>query len=86
LWFEEGPFSSPPSDLPQNEKSPGLFLLAFIQALLSRLAILHDPGMLAPMKVTFYGHACFSVQVAGKTLLFDPFITPNPLAASVHVK
>ena len=35
------------------------------------------------MKVTFYGHSCFSVEVAGKNLLFDPFITQNPLASSV---
>ncbi len=38
------------------------------------------------MKFTYYGHACFSVEVAGKTLLFDPFITPNPLAQDVDVK
>ncbi|CAN5438297.1 metal-dependent hydrolase [soil metagenome] len=37
------------------------------------------------MKLTYYGHACFSVEVAGKTLLFDPFITPNPLAETVDV-
>lgn len=37
------------------------------------------------MKITYYGHSCFSVQVAGKILLFDPFITPNPLAASVDL-
>lgn len=37
------------------------------------------------MKLTYYGHACFSVEVAGKTLLFDPFITPNPLAKNVDV-
>jgi L-ascorbate metabolism protein UlaG (beta-lactamase superfamily) len=37
------------------------------------------------MDITYYGHACFSVRVAGKTLLFDPFITPNPLAESVDV-
>lgn len=35
------------------------------------------------MKVTYYGHSCFSVKVSGKTLLFDPFITPNSLAAPV---
>ncbi len=35
------------------------------------------------MKVTSYGHSCFAVEVSGKTLLFDPFITPNPLAKSV---
>jgi len=33
------------------------------------------------MKFTFYGHACFSLEVAGKTLLFDPFISGNPQAA-----
>lgn len=38
------------------------------------------------MKFTYYGHACFSVEVAGKTLLFDPFITPNPLAQDVDVE
>jgi len=37
------------------------------------------------MNVTFYGHSCFSVETEGATLLFDPFITPNPLAASVDI-
>lgn len=37
------------------------------------------------MKLTYYGHACFSVEVAGKSLLFDPFITPNPLAKEIDV-
>lgn len=35
------------------------------------------------MKLTNYGHSCFAVETAGKTLVFDPYITPNPLAASV---
>ena len=35
------------------------------------------------MNVTYYGHSCFSVEVSGQTLLFDPFITPNPLASSI---
>src|SRR3974390_656657 len=35
------------------------------------------------MKVTYYGHASFSVVVRGKTLLFDPFISGNPLAKAV---
>jgi len=35
------------------------------------------------MKFTYYGHACFSVEAGGKTLLFDPFITPNPLAKDI---
>lgn len=37
------------------------------------------------MKITFYGHACFAVQIKNRTLLFDPFITPNELAKSVDV-
>ncbi len=37
------------------------------------------------MKVIFYGHSCFSVQVSGKTLLFDPFITPNSLASHIDI-
>jgi L-ascorbate metabolism protein UlaG (beta-lactamase superfamily) len=32
------------------------------------------------MKITYYGHSCFGAEVNGKHLLFDPFITPNPLA------
>jgi L-ascorbate metabolism protein UlaG (beta-lactamase superfamily) len=38
------------------------------------------------MRITYYGHACFGAQVAGKSLLFDPFITANELARSVDVK
>jgi L-ascorbate metabolism protein UlaG (beta-lactamase superfamily) len=38
------------------------------------------------MKVTYYGHACFGVEAANQRLLFDPFITPNPLAKDVDVK
>jgi len=38
------------------------------------------------MKVTYYGHACFAVEAGGKTLLFDPFITPNPLAEKIDAK
>jgi L-ascorbate metabolism protein UlaG (beta-lactamase superfamily) len=38
------------------------------------------------MKVGYYGHSCFSVVAGGKTLLFDPFITPNPLAKAVDAK
>lgn len=37
------------------------------------------------MKITYYGHACFSVQVGSRHLLFDPFITPNELARKVNV-
>ncbi|HLH53885.1 MAG TPA: metal-dependent hydrolase [Verrucomicrobiae bacterium] len=38
------------------------------------------------MKITYYGHACFTAQVAGKTLLFDPFITGNELAKDIDVQ
>jgi L-ascorbate metabolism protein UlaG (beta-lactamase superfamily) len=37
------------------------------------------------MKVTYYGHACFSVQIKNRTLLFDPFITGSPLAKAIDV-
>lgn len=37
------------------------------------------------MKLTYFGHASFSVEIAGKTLLFDPFISPNPLAAEIDI-
>jgi len=37
------------------------------------------------MKFTYYGHSCFEVEVAGKRLLFDPFITPNPLADQIDI-
>ena len=38
------------------------------------------------MKLTYFGHSCFLVETAdGHRLLFDPFITPNPLAAGVDL-
>lgn len=37
------------------------------------------------MQFTYYGHASFSVEIAGKHLLFDPFISPNPLARAVDI-
>lgn len=37
------------------------------------------------MKLTFYGHACFSVEVNNKTLMFDPFISPNELAKHINI-
>lgn len=37
------------------------------------------------MKITYYGHSCFLIEVAGTKLLFDPFITPNPLAKDIDV-
>ena len=37
------------------------------------------------MNFFYYGHACFAVEAGGKTLLFDPFITPNPLAKRIDI-
>lgn len=37
------------------------------------------------MKFTYYGHACFSVEIGSKKLLFDPFITGNELAAHIDI-
>jgi len=35
------------------------------------------------MKLTFYGHATFSIDVQGKKILFDPFFSGNPAANGV---
>ncbi len=35
------------------------------------------------MNFTYYGHSCFLVEIGGKKLLFDPFITYNELASKV---
>jgi len=37
------------------------------------------------MNITNYGHACWLVEVAGKKILFDPFISPNDLVTNVDV-
>lgn len=37
------------------------------------------------MKFTSFGHSCFLVESGGHKLLFDPFITPNPLAKDVDI-
>ncbi len=37
------------------------------------------------MKLTYYGQSCFGVEIGGKHLLFDPFITSNPLAKNVKI-
>lgn len=37
------------------------------------------------MELTYYGHSCFAVKVGGQSLLFDPFVTPNPLASAIDV-
>ena len=38
------------------------------------------------MKFTYYGQAGFRVEIKGKKILFDPFITHNPLAKHINVK
>ncbi len=37
------------------------------------------------MKFTYYGHSCFRVETGGSSILFDPFISPNPLAAGIDI-
>jgi L-ascorbate metabolism protein UlaG (beta-lactamase superfamily) len=37
------------------------------------------------MKIAYYGHASFTAKINGKHLLFDPFITQNPLAKAVDI-
>src|ERR1700709_193212 len=37
------------------------------------------------MKTTFYGQASFEIEIGGKKLLFDPFISPNPTASKIDV-
>lgn len=38
------------------------------------------------MKITFYGHACFGIEVNGTHIVIDPFITGNPKAAHIDIK
>ena len=38
------------------------------------------------MKLTYYGHSCFALQTAGKTIIFDPFIRGNELASDIDFK
>lgn len=35
------------------------------------------------MNITYYGHSCFGVEINGKHLLFDPFISANELARGI---
>jgi L-ascorbate metabolism protein UlaG (beta-lactamase superfamily) len=37
------------------------------------------------MKITFYGHACIGIEVSGKHILVDPFISANPKAAHINI-
>lgn len=37
------------------------------------------------MKITYFGHACLQMEANSKTILFDPFITPNEKAKNIDV-
>ncbi|MCB0837462.1 MAG: metal-dependent hydrolase [Bacteroidetes bacterium] len=37
------------------------------------------------MKITFYGHATYGIELGGKNLLFDPFISPNEKAGDIDI-
>ena len=37
------------------------------------------------MNLTFYGQSTFSIELKGKTIFFDPFISPNEKAAHIEV-
>lgn len=37
------------------------------------------------MKLTYFGHSCFLVEVNGKKIIFDPFITQNELAKDIDI-
>jgi len=37
------------------------------------------------MKYTYYGQSCFAIELKGKKILFDPFISGNPLAKHIDV-
>lgn len=37
------------------------------------------------MKITYLGHASFSIEAHGKTLIVDPFITDNELAKKIDI-
>lgn len=38
------------------------------------------------MKFTYYGQSCFGVEIKNKHILFDPFISGNPLAKYIDVQ
>jgi L-ascorbate metabolism protein UlaG (beta-lactamase superfamily) len=38
------------------------------------------------MKITYYGHAALGIEVSGKHIIVDPYISPNPLAAHIDIE
>jgi L-ascorbate metabolism protein UlaG (beta-lactamase superfamily) len=37
------------------------------------------------MRFTYFGHSSFAMDLQGKQVVFDPFITPNPLAKKIDI-
>lgn len=37
------------------------------------------------MKITFYGHASLGIEIGGKNIIVDPYISPNPKASHIDV-
>lgn len=37
------------------------------------------------MQFTYFGHSCFLLETKGKSILFDPFISPNELAKDIDI-
>ena len=37
------------------------------------------------MKITFYGHASLGIEVGGKHIIVDPYISANPNAAHIDI-
>jgi L-ascorbate metabolism protein UlaG (beta-lactamase superfamily) len=38
------------------------------------------------MRIQYLGHSCFLVETGGFRVIFDPFISPNPLAEGIKVE
>jgi L-ascorbate metabolism protein UlaG (beta-lactamase superfamily) len=38
------------------------------------------------MTIKYYGHSCFSIFTQGKHILFDPFISGNPLVQDIDIQ
>ena len=37
------------------------------------------------MKITFYGHASLGIEVGGKNIIVDPYISANEMAANIDI-
>lgn len=37
------------------------------------------------MKITFYGHSALGIEISGKHILVDPYISANPMAAHIDI-